>query len=436
MWGALGVFVIQSQLRSCQCARHSPPLYPLSNAFCSQHPSVLQLREGRSQASSSSLLHDSWLSELMLCGANKPWSPAMGNLIKVLGKDLENCPHFFLDFEMFSVRLGELYWGLMGNLLKVLTCTELEHGPIVFLDFEHAQPTEAETAVYNQVSAALEEAHGILAELQSYNGAGQEIREAIQNPSDLALQEKAWNAVCPLVAKLKRFYEFSLRLENALRSLLEALTSPPYAPMQHLEREQALAKQFAEILHFTLSFDELKMTNPAIQNDFSYYRRTISRNRLNNQQLEAENEVNNEMANRMSLFYAEATPMLKTLSNATTKFVSENKTLPIEDTTDCLSTMACVCRVMLETPEYRCRFTNTDTMLFCMRVMVGVIILYDHVHPVGAFAKTSKIDMKGCIKVLKEQPSNSVEGLLNALRYTTRHLNDDSTSKQIRALLQ
>uniref|UniRef100_A0A096M6Z4 Protein FAM49A-like n=13 Tax=Cyprinodontiformes TaxID=28738 RepID=A0A096M6Z4_POEFO len=326
-------------------------------------------------------------------------SLAMGNLIKVLGKDLENCPHFFLDFE-------------------------------------NAQPTEAETAVWNQVSAVLEEAHGILAELQSYNGAGQEIREAIQNPGDLALQEKAWNAVCPLVAKLKRFYEFSLRLENALRSLLEALTSPPYAPMQHLEREQALAKQFAEILHFTLSFDELKMTNPAIQNDFSYYRRTISRNRLNNQQLDAENEVNNEMANRMSLFYAEATPMLKTLSNATTKFVSENKTLPIEDTTDCLSTMACVCRVMLETPEYRCRFTNTDTMLFCMRVMVGVIILYDHVHPVGAFAKTSKIDMKGCIKVLKEQPSNSVEGLLNALRYTTRHLNDDSTSKQIRALLQ
>lgn len=30
-----------------------------------------------------------------------------------------------------------------------------------------------------------------------------------------------------------------------------------------------------------------------------------------------------------------------------------------------------------------------------MRVMVGVIILYDHVHPVGAFAKTSKIDVSG-----------------------------------------
>ena len=40
-----------------------------------------------------------------------------------------------------------------------------------------------------------------------------------------------------------------------------------------------------------------------------------------------EKEVNNEMANRMSLFYAEATPMLKTLSNATTNFVTEVKSL-------------------------------------------------------------------------------------------------------------
>lgn len=55
------------------------------------------------------------------------------------------------------------------------------------------------------------------------------------------------------------------------------------------------------------------MTNPAIQNDFSYYRRTLSRMRINNVPAEGENEVNNELANRMSLFYAEATPMLKTL---------------------------------------------------------------------------------------------------------------------------
>jgi len=33
--------------------------------------------------------------------------------------------------------------------------------------------------------------------------------------------------------------------------------------------------------------------------------------------------ISTEMANEMSLFYAEATPMLKTLSDATTRFVQE-----------------------------------------------------------------------------------------------------------------
>ena len=41
------------------------------------------------------------------------------------------------------------------------------------------------------------------------------------------------------------------------------------------------------------------------------------------QQADEGNEVNNELANRMSLFYANATPMLKTLSDGTTKFVSD-----------------------------------------------------------------------------------------------------------------
>nr|XP_035940398.1 CYFIP-related Rac1 interactor B isoform X1 [Halichoerus grypus] len=331
-------------------------------------------------------------------------------------------------------------WSLSYSfkVTKLIEGQEQNHQHWLKLSFSRrdAQPTESEKEIYNQVNVVLKDAEGILEDLQSYRGAGHEIREAIQHPADEKLQEKAWGAVVPLVGKLKTFYEFSQRLEAALRGLLGALTSTPYSPTQHLEREQALAKQFAEILHFTLRFDELKMTNPAIQNDFSYYRRTLSRMRINNVPAEGENEVNNELANRMSLFYAEATPMLKTLSDATTKFVSENKNLPIENTTDCLSTMASVCRVMLETPEYRSRFTNEETVSFCLRVMVGVIILYDHVHPVGAFAKTSKIDMKGCIKVLKDQPPNSVEGLLNALRYTTKHLNDETTSKQIKSMLQ
>ncbi|XP_023230474.1 protein FAM49B-like [Centruroides sculpturatus] len=112
--------------------------------------------------------------------------------------------------------------------------------------------------------------------------------------------------------------------------------------------------------------------------------------------IEEELEVPNELANRMSLFYAHATPMLKVLSDATTRFVAENKDLPIENTTETLGTMAKVCQRMVENPEFYSRFKNEETVLFVLRVMVGVIILYDHVHPVGAFAKSSHIDV--CIK--------------------------------------
>ncbi|KAM9844654.1 CYFIP-related Rac1 interactor B-like isoform 1-T2 [Aulostomus maculatus] len=323
----------------------------------------------------------------------------------------------------------------MGNLIKVLTRDIDNNGGNFFLDFENAQPSLSERPMWEKVNQVLMEARVILDDLQAYRGAGEEIRQAIQSPGMEGVQETAWAAVVPLVIKLKTFYEFTQKLESSLWCLLDVLTSSAATPTQHLEQKQALARQFAHILHFTLRFDELKMTNPAIQNDFSYYRRTISRMRINNLAANVGNEVNNELANRMSLFYASATPMLKTLSDATIKFVSDNQDVPIENTTDCLSTMASVCKVMLETPEYRSRFTSDDTVLFCLRVMVGVIILYDHVHPAGAFVKTSNIDMKGCIRVLKEQPPSSVEGLLNALRYTTKHLNDESTSKQIKNML-
>lgn len=132
-------------------------------------------------------------------------------------------------------------------------------------------------------------------------------------------------------------------------------------PTQHLENQQALVKQFAEILEFTLKFDEYKMTTPAIQNDLSYYRRALSRYRIDDSpsspgspfsplMTSEEMPVSTELANAMSLFYAQATPMLKILSEVTSKFVKEHKEIDVQQTTETLGTMAQVCQRMLETP--------------------------------------------------------------------------------------
>ncbi|UXI16677.1 SRY-related HMG box C protein [Sarcoptes scabiei] len=211
-------------------------------------------------------------------------------------------------------------------------------------------------------------------------------------------------------------------------------------PLKHLETQQALVKQFSCILDFVLKFDDLKMLNPSIQNDFSFYRRTVSRIRSPNPRVKSEliaiEDLSPEFANRMSLFYANATPMLRSISDATLNFVTSNRHLPIENITETLGTMAKVCQRMIENQDFCARFNNEETVYFVLRVIVGVIILYDHVHPIGAFAKTTtQIDVRGSIKVLKEHPPTVVEGLLNSLRYTTRHLNDDTTPKNIKNML-
>ena len=108
--------------------------------------------------------------------------------------------------------------------------------------------------------------------------------------------------------------------------ILGQLCSGNLSPTQHLETQQALVKQLAEILEFVLKFDEFKMKTPAIQNDFSYYRRTLTRTSLIRQDdnlMEKDSSVVGELANRMSLFYAHATPMLRVLSNATIAFLMD-----------------------------------------------------------------------------------------------------------------
>ncbi|XP_077291193.1 CYFIP-related Rac1 interactor B [Arctopsyche grandis] len=331
----------------------------------------------------------------------------------------------------------------MGKLLSLLsrdesTCCSAQRYE-VFLDFENAAPTETEREVFDEVQRVLLESERVLDLVQCYKGAGKEIREAIAEPTQRT-QTRAAQAVAPLVLKLRDCYDHSLQIQRVVPRLLGSLVGGPMSPTQHLEQQQALVKQFAEILEFVLKFDECKMKTPAIQNDFSYYRRSVSRggNTLNMSGNEdgatPPPHIGSELANRMSLFYAHATPMLKVLSEATSQFVADNQQ-DLENTTETLGTMAKVCLRMLENPKLVAQFSREETSLLVLRVMVGLVILYDWVHPSGAFCRSSSVDVKGCVRFLQQQPPAKAEPLLNALRYTTRHLNHHSTPKNIKTLL-
>lgn len=102
-------------------------------------------------------------------------------------------------------------------------------------------------------------------DLQEYKGASAEIRKAIGTP-DADSERQAWEAVLPLVTKLKEFYLFSKELEKLVPKILIEVCAGQMTPTQHLENQQSLVKQFAEILEFTLKFDEYKVARIILAN--------------------------------------------------------------------------------------------------------------------------------------------------------------------------
>jgi len=182
---------------------------------------------------------------------------------------------------------------------------------------------------------------------------------------------------------------------------------------------------------FVLRFDDAKMTNPAIQNDFSYYRRTLNRMKISKKEMNI--KIRDELANRMSLFFAYPTPMMKVIADTTTKFLaSSDAILPRENVTAALATMANICQGMV----FNKKFASDNTNMFCLRTMTGAIILYDHIDSQGgAFARKSPINIKGAVNVLRSYTTSPTDGLLNAMRFTTIHLNDPQTPNAIKQLL-
>lgn len=312
----------------------------------------------------------------------------------------------------------------MGKLLDAL---KAEHNAVeIFLDFQNAKPSEEEKELHRTVATVLDKGPTILDRLLKYEGCEEFIRKAITTPGP-ETEESAWNAVLPAVDQLQEFYDFSLELESCFPKLLIALCKND--PKETLGNQQALAKQLADVFDFVLRFDDAKMVNPAIQNDFSYYRRTLNRMKLAKKDMNI--KIRDELANRMSLFFAYPTPMMKVLSDTTVKFLSSDTTVPRENVTNALSVMGNVCQDMVA----KKRFDSDATNMFCLRAMTGAIILFDHLHPQGAFAKKTPINIRGCINSLKTYTGSPTDGLLNALRFTTVHLNDPETPNAIKQLL-
>eukprot|EP00300_Choanocystis_sp_HF-7_P027922 c33222_g1_i1.p1 GENE.c33222_g1_i1~~c33222_g1_i1.p1 ORF type:complete len:322 (+),score=75.21 c33222_g1_i1:156-1121(+) len=318
---------------------------------------------------------------------------------------------------------------------KLLSKFQNSPSPVdVFVDFANAQPQNAEEeAVFTQIQTVIDQSSAILGQLVVYTGCGELIREAIVNPSNPETGKRAWEAVIPKVHLLKEFFEFSLTLQENIPALLRALCTPGNAEVT-LTNMQALTRQLADLMNFVLRFDDAKMGNPAIQNDFSFYRRTLNKMKMTDPDVEL--PIKDDLANRMSLFYAYPTPMMRALSETVVAFVNSNA-LPRNNVTDVFALLGNACYSMVHLK----RFDTDQLNFFCLRALTASIIVFDSADPAGAFHKRSPIHIKQAIQTLKNfQPATPGEAdtssLINAIRFTTVHLTDEDTPSSITALLE
>lgn len=307
----------------------------------------------------------------------------------------------------------------MGAILAIL---KGDDDGSLMLDFENARPSPSETALFNEIQNILSHSTQIIQALQAYEGCSSAIQKALTYPTP-ENEEVAFQAVKNNVLIIQQFYNFAKSLESVTPRLLDSLSRASVEEDKHaspLSSQTALAKQLGEILDFVLKFDEIKMLKPGLQNDFSYYRRSMPKRNLN------ELTVSDEEANFISLFLAAHIPMMTVLIKCVSSAASQN-----DNILAVLAAMANICCSMV----FHQKFANPATNVFCLRAMSGAIVLFDNVDQFGAFRKKSPIHIKKCCNVLCSSPLD-VQSAKNAVRYSTKHFSDDETSDSIKALFE
>ena len=300
----------------------------------------------------------------------------------------------------------------MGQLISAIRGKDIAQ---VYIDFENAQPTSGELTIYTRVQEVLSRAPAVLALLEEYKGCQDLARKAMSTPT-LANETEAFEGLLDSVKSIATFFSFSRQVEEVVPDLLLALSRGPTEDAKaSFSDQQALVKQFAELLNFALTFDQTRMNRPFLSNDFSYYRRLLPKFAKHPGVI-----VKDDDASGMALFTAEHIPMTTSIAKAAASALEKNTYV-----LNALALMSNSCYSMLQNRS----FTRQDINLFVARAMTGSLVCYDHVDPSGVFNKKSPIKVKSVVVLLKKDfPQEN--GLINAIRYSTKHAKDADEKTQ------
>lgn len=154
-----------------------------------------------------------------------------------------------------------------------------------------------------------------------------------------------------------------------------------------------------------------------MQNDFSFYRRALGKNARHPGVPVSDTEANN-----ISMFIAQASPIVALMSSVCDKLQRELQV------TSFLARFAHICCTSILVQKQR----DNAQLKFSLTAMVVALVLYDQISPTGVFT-ASEVQLKTCVSQLRYLPVDDRTALSDALQYSTRNFNKapDSIKKMI-----
>ncbi|ELP85147.1 hypothetical protein EIN_081790 [Entamoeba invadens IP1] len=290
----------------------------------------------------------------------------------------------------------------------------------VNIDF-NAQPSGEESDLHKKLVEVTSKTADILDKISNYKAKEAEIRCAIATPS-AETEEAAWRAIIPQVQLINSFFEFSRSMKTQFSEAMSVVSRTNGT--LSVTNLQATTVQIMELIDFAIQFDNKKLMNPGLQNDFSYYRRSVGKMKQKHRE---DVVLRDDVTNQISMFFAFAAPMVLCLSETATESVKGGTNL--ENFASFLSVVASSC--------CGSAMVKGQDAVKNLRIMTGCILLYDTVVPTGVFNTKGKFNILDCVRALKgfETNRDEVDLLVNALKFSTKHFNDSDTPKNVLALL-
>jgi len=279
-------------------------------------------------------------------------------------------------------------------------------------DFDTARVDEKSRDFYNEVTSKLEKSYEMLKHIREYKTSQDSVRESMKNPT-AENQRSSFEDILRNVDTIKTFYNYCnkevVKLFQQLRMEIERVEDEKVEESEQLKRQEAWAKQLAQLISFVVQWDQLKMRQPQLLNDLSYYKRNLSKQA---KAFKLDQEVEERLAGIISFWLAESMPMCKTLGESLKDPQSKKLLKDISE----------LCCSLVKHKKFH-GSSRRENEILCLRCSVGCIVLYDRAAGgPGAFGSKS-FHTKSICSTLNSFPSrfedakNLCDDLKSIIRY-------------------